>query len=187
MSDHDALPPPPSHPQVGSGTSADPARLLPSSADSHAKPEKAWHHPPGHPAHHWRYAGRWLTGLLALTVAYFIGHAIHDYRQDQRKVLADAHALTGGDPAKGPGLMRTHGCAQCHTIPGVGGATGLVGPPLSGIASRVYIAGVLTNTPDNLVKWIVNPKAIDAKTAMPVVGVTEEQARHIAAYLYTLR
>ena len=83
--------------------------------------------------------------------------------------------------------MRTYGCAGCHTIPGVPGANGLVGPSLAGIGSRIYIGGVATNTPDNLVQWITNPRAIDAETAMPVTGVTDEQARHIAAYLYTLR
>jgi cytochrome c2 len=99
----------------------------------------------------------------------------------------EAAAITGGDPAYGPALMRKYGCQACHTIPGVDGADGLVGPPLSGIASRSYIAGVLPNTPANMMKWIENPKGVDSLTAMPVTGVTESDARHIAAYLYTLR
>ena len=60
-------------------------------------------------------------------------------------------------------------------------------PPLAGIADRVYIAGVLENTPSNLVRWIKDPPAVDSMTAMPNVGVSEAEARHIAAYLYTLR
>jgi cytochrome c len=99
----------------------------------------------------------------------------------------EAAAITGGDPSRGPDLLRKYGCQSCHTIPGVVGANGLVGPPLAGIASRSYIAGVLPNAPDNMLRWIRDPKGVDAKTAMPNTGVTPSDARHIAAYLYTLR
>jgi cytochrome c2 len=92
-----------------------------------------------------------------------------------------------GDPERGPALMRRYGCQTCHTIPGVVGANALVGPPLAGIASRSYIAGVLPNEPDNMIRWLENPRALDAQTAMPNVGVTPSDARHIAAYLYRLR
>ena len=99
----------------------------------------------------------------------------------------EAAAITGGDPSRGPDLLRKYGCQSCHTIPGVVGANGLVGPPLAGIASRSYIAGVLPNAPDNMLRWIRDPKEVDAKTAMPNTGVTPSDARHIAAYLYTLK
>jgi cytochrome c2 len=98
-----------------------------------------------------------------------------------------AAALTGGDPDRGPARMRAYGCSSCHTIPGVPGAHSEVGPPLGGIARRMYVAGVLANTPDNLVRWIRHPTQVDPNTAMPDMGVTEQDARDIAAYLYTLR
>jgi cytochrome c2 len=96
-------------------------------------------------------------------------------------------AMVGGNPGRGPQLIRSYGCGTCHTVAGVTGANGLVGPPLSGIAQRAYIAGVLPNAPENLVRWIENPKAVDSLTAMPVLGVSSADARDIAAYLYTLR
>ena len=99
----------------------------------------------------------------------------------------DAARLTGGDPERGRAMMRKYGCQTCHTIPGVIGADGLVGPPLAGIARRSYIGGVLPNAPTNMIRWIQDPKAIDSMSAMPNVGVTPADARHIAAYLYTLR
>jgi cytochrome c2 len=83
--------------------------------------------------------------------------------------------------------MRAYGCGACHTIPGVRGAKAVVGPSLSGIASRSYVAGVVANTPENLVAWIQNPQAIDDKTAMPNLRVGPRDAADIAAYLYTLR
>jgi cytochrome c2 len=97
-----------------------------------------------------------------------------------------AEAMTGGDAERGRALLRSYGCQTCHTIPGVDGANGLVGPPLAGIADRAYIGGVLPNAPDNMLRWIRDPRGVDSLTAMPNVGVTPNDARHIAAYLYSL-
>jgi cytochrome c len=93
--------------------------------------------------------------------------------------------LTGGNPQRGAVAIRQYGCGACHTIPGIRGAEGLVGPPLTGIAQRAYVGGVLTNTPENLVRWIQNPPAVDPQTAMPNVGVTYSDAVDIAGYLYS--
>lgn len=79
-----------------------------------------------------------------------------------------------------------YGCGTCHTIPGVRGADGLVGPPLTRFGRRGYIAGRLANTPDNLARWIENPDEVDPQTAMPNLGVTPEEAANIAAYLHSL-
>ncbi len=95
-----------------------------------------------------------------------------------------ARAMTGGDPDHGPELMRRYGCSGCHTIPGVTGADGQVGPPLTGLRQRVYIGGVANNSPDNLVQWIVSPQTFSPRTAMPATGITEPEARDVAAYLY---
>lgn len=95
--------------------------------------------------------------------------------------------MVGGNPSRGPMLIRSYGCSTCHTIAGVAGANGLVGPPLTGIAQRSFIAGVLPNAPENMVRWIEDPKAVDPLTAMPALGVSPADARDIAAYLYTLR
>ena len=126
-----------------------------------------------------------VAGLAGLSLAAAaLGY--HAWGQ-AAELVAQAKALTGGDPSAGPSLMRQHGCAGCHQIPGVRGAVGRVGPPLAGIAERVYLGGVLRNEPDNMVQWLMDPRAIDDKTAMPATGLSEDDARHIAAYLYTLR
>jgi cytochrome c len=69
----------------------------------------------------------------------------------------------------------------------VRGADVVAGPPLNGMGARAYIVGELPNTPENLMRWVRRPQEINPHTAMPDTGVTEEDARHIAAYLYTLR
>jgi cytochrome c len=81
-------------------------------------------------------------------------------------------------------LIATYGCGSCHSIPGVPGANAMVAPPLDRFYQRTYIAGRLSNTQDNLVKWIQDPQEVEPGTAMPDLGVSEAEARDIAAYLY---
>lgn len=95
--------------------------------------------------------------------------------------------ITGGSPERGALALRHYGCATCHTIDGIPGADATVGPALNGIGGRPYIAGVLTNSPGNLIRWIQDPHQIDPLTAMPDVGVTDSAARDIVSYLYTLK
>jgi cytochrome c2 len=100
---------------------------------------------------------------------------------------SDAAEITGGDPERGVRAIQTYGCGGCHTIKGVRGATGLVGPPLDNIASRVYLAGHLPNSPQNMIKWIRFPQQVEPRTAMPDMNIPDKDARDITAYLYTLR
>jgi cytochrome c2 len=105
-----------------------------------------------------------------------------------RTELKLAARLTGGGDARlGRGQIRKYGCNTCHEISGIPGARGLIGPSLDGIGQRYYIAGELPNTPDNLMLWIEHPRQVEPHTAMPEMGVTEQDSRDIAAYLYTLR
>jgi putative membrane protein len=97
-----------------------------------------------------------------------------------------AVALTRGNPDKGKESIRLYGCWACHTIPGIHGANAVIGPPLNGIANRAYVAGH-PNSPEHLVNWIRHPQQVRNPTPMPDMGVTEQAARDIAAYLYTLR
>jgi cytochrome c len=92
-----------------------------------------------------------------------------------------------GNARHGKQLIEGYGCGACHTIPGVRNANGLVGPPLIYFSRRTMIAGELPNTQENLVRWIQHPRQVEEHTAMPDLGLDEDQAYDIAAYLYTLR
>ena len=108
-------------------------------------------------------------------------------KADTARVLSNQPVLDG-DPARGRAIIATgvHGCAACHTIPGIRFPAGIVGPPLAGLAQRGFIAGQLPNRTDVLVAFLQNPPALVPQTGMPNVGLTLEQAQHIAAYLYSL-
>ena len=93
----------------------------------------------------------------------------------------------GGNPRHGAALINQYGCGACHTIPGIAGAGGLVGPPLTGIAQRVYLAGVLRNSPENMSAWLQDPQQFVPGNAMPRMGISPSDARDLTAFLYTLR
>lgn len=120
--------------------------------------------------------------LLVLIVAALTGGCA-----DERRRTDEAARVTGGDPRRGKTAIQTYGCGGCHSIPGVAGATGLVGPPLDNIASRVYLGGHLPNSPRNMIRWIRFPQEVDPRNAMPDMGIGDKDARDITAYLYTLR
>ena len=88
-----------------------------------------------------------------------------------------------GDADIGRQVIEDRGCGSCHRIPGVPGADGLVGPPLDAMGRRTFIAGELPNTPENMVRWVRHPQSVEPGTAMPDLGLTEDEARNVAAYL----
>ena len=126
-----------------------------------------------------RIAGFCLLALSAITLGC--------NRASKRELRDVARLTAGGDAHAGPAAIRKYGCYACHTIRGVTGARGLVGPPLNGIRERAYIAGEIPNTPDNLMRWIQHPHVVEPNTIMPEMNVSEQDSRDIAAYLYLLR
>jgi cytochrome c len=113
------------------------------------------------------YAGLWRSGLTATE--------------------REAALLTGGQPDAGREAMIALGCVACHQVPGFFGTKPQVGPPLSGFALRPFVAGATENTPDKLMQFIRDPRSIAPRSAMPKLPMSDEQARDLAAFLYTLR
>jgi mono/diheme cytochrome c family protein len=118
------------------------------------------------------------------------------YRRMAEQAAAPAQAsgnrAAGGiartpDAARGKTAIHQYACVTCHVIPGIVGGNAPVGPPLTGIGTRPFIAGVLPNTPDTMLQWLRSPQSISPHNAMPDLGVTEQDAADIAAYLATLK
>ncbi|WP_332608184.1 c-type cytochrome [Achromobacter sp. ESBL13] len=91
-----------------------------------------------------------------------------------------------GDAKAGRAALQQYLCVTCHAIPGVPGARHYVGPSLDGMADRSRIAGVVPNSPDYMQRWLMDPQGIKPGTAMPALGLREQDARDIAAFLQTL-
>ena len=121
------------------------------------------------------------TALAVVTLAASLSLACHGETVEATYAIDDRAAQAGRD------VIRDSGCGACHTIPGVPGAAGLVGPPLTAFGRRGYIAGRVSNNRSNLVRWLIDPRTVDPMTVMPRVGLSDQQARQAAAYLYTLK
>ena len=119
-------------------------------------------------------------GVAVAAIAILAGMDL----KERSRTLTIARTMTNGDPVRAPNLLRRYGCGGCHTIRGIARADGKVAAPLQDLRERVYIAGVVPNTSDNLVKWIINPQALSPRSAMPATGISESEARDVAAYLY---
>lgn len=125
-------------------------------------------------------------GVLAaiLFVVAVVG-IIYEYADQRARLRMHAAFATEGDSRRGEAMFIQYGCGSCHALKHVRGATGMVGPPLDGVALRVIIGGHLSNTPDNMDKWIRDPQQIAPGTAMPDLNVGAQDARDITAFLYT--
>jgi cytochrome c2 len=128
------------------------------------------------------FGPRRVGGILAVLAIPVLLAACGDSNPVEAQTLS-----APGDVKSGRQLIHDFGCGSCHTIPGINEADAMVGPPLNAWSRRIYIAGLLRNTPPNLATWIQHPQQIVPGNAMPDMGITQRQAQDIAAYLYTLR
>ncbi|MBV9322186.1 MAG: c-type cytochrome [Chloroflexi bacterium] len=98
---------------------------------------------------------------------------------------------------QGVTVILQRGCGGCHTIPNIPGAAGTIGPNLGPhdnvppVSQRPMIATypngtVPNNSVDDLSKWIMNPQALKPGTAMPTLGLSQDEATAAAAYLYSI-
>lgn len=94
-------------------------------------------------------------------------------------------AASRAESERGRVALAAYGCAACHSIKGMHAPERTVGPPLEHIVKNSYIAGVLPNNADAMTRWIMAPRRVSPGTAMPDLGVTAEEARAMAAYLYS--
>lgn len=88
---------------------------------------------------------------------------------------------------RGYELVTAGACAGCHTIADTP-AQGVVGPNLTRLGARLTIAaGMLENNEANLIRWLKDPEAVKPGNRMPNLGLSDQDAAAIAAYLLSLR
>jgi cytochrome c1 len=130
---------------------------------------------------------RYALALFALSLATAGGALGVNYSLRESRVRTFAEHGAGGQVSRAEDTFARYGCGGCHEIPGLSGASGKVGPSLDGFGGRTAVAGVLPNQPDSLALWIREPQKVKPGTGMPNQGVSDGEARDMAAYLYTLR
>ena len=127
---------------------------------------------------------RWVYSFICCTLFYFVLLTAACSSPAEIPLPTMNKPAAEGNAERGRQLVFSYGCGSCHTVPGVPGANAVVGPPLDDFHQRRYIAGNLPNQQPNLMRWIQDPQSIEPDTAMPDLGVSEDEARDISAYLY---
>lgn len=94
--------------------------------------------------------------------------------------------VEGGDPERGEELVMEYECGSCHFIPGIEDSQGHDAPGLQMWPNRAFVAGAAPNEPENVMQFLRDPDSIKPGTAMPDLGISEEEARHITAFLFTV-
>src|SRR3954471_1531601 len=112
-----------------------------------------------------------LAVLAAVLFVVALVGIVYEYVEQRGRMRMHAAAETGGDPRRGEALFIQYGCGSCHAAENVRTATGTVGPPLDGIATRAIVAGHLANNPANMERWIRDPQHVSPGTAMPDLNV----------------
>ena len=126
-----------------------------------------------------------IGGVILLVVFAVLAATIVANTANNMPVMAK-QSIPDANPLDAPAAIQRYGCGTCHSIPGVVGANGTVGPELENISIRSLLAGQIPNTPDNLMMWIQHPQMVRPGSDMPEMGVTDQDARNIASYLYSL-
>lgn len=135
----------------------------------------------------WHAAVAWLRArpMRGWPYGAALGAALIVMAGCSEELVIDSN-VEGGDAERGRGALMKYQCGVCHSIPGVPGAVGRVGQPLDAFARNAYVAGKFPNTPEVLMKWIADAPAMAPATGMPAIAMSEQEARDMAAYLYTL-
>lgn len=119
--------------------------------------------------------------LWSVVVALFLAAGLAGCAEPRQQ----PRLIEGGDPERGKEAVQLYGCVSCHAIPGVSSVNDdEIAPNLDGFDRRHYIAGQIPNRPEELVQWLRAPDQIAPGTLMPNLGVTEQDARDMAAFLY---
>jgi cytochrome c1 len=131
-----------------------------------------------------------LTALVAACGPATSGSALPTPRaappESRPPVLTPAPGLGGGDARTGQRLLIEKGCGGCHTLAGVPDASGVAGPNLTNIGLRPTLAGAaISNSPQTMVAWLMNPAGLKPDTRMPNLGLTQQEAQDLTAFLFS--
>jgi cytochrome c oxidase subunit 2 len=118
---------------------------------------------------------------------FVIAEPAEQFERWRNTQLRRAAAPVTDEEETGRQIVTGKACAACHTIRGTE-AAGVVGPDLTHIASRTYIAaGLLPTTRGSLAAWVADPQTIKPGNNMPMVPLTGDELRAVSAYLVSLK
>ena len=104
----------------------------------------------------------------------------------------EAPASTGGDASAGPSVFAAKGCVACHTIQGLSGAVGQIGPELTNLAADAASRVAGESADAYIREAIEDPPAFVVDGFPPIMPATirstmsDTEFEDLVAYLLTL-
>jgi cytochrome c oxidase subunit 2 len=109
------------------------------------------------------------------------------FREWLAQQAAPARKPTTPEERRGREIFLSHACSGCHTIRGTS-ADGHIGPDLTHVGGRQDLAGLaITNTPENMLRWIDDPQRITPGVKMPDLHLSRDELNSVVAYLESLK
>jgi cytochrome c oxidase subunit 2 len=116
-----------------------------------------------------------------------VAHPVSEYAAWIDEAKTRANRFTSEETKRGRELFRSLACAGCHTIDGLTAGKFAGAPNLTHFASEQDIAGVLSPVDEtNLRRWLADPPAVKPGTAMPNLGLSEQQITDLVNFLLVL-
>ncbi len=118
-----------------------------------------------------------------------VAHPVNEYAAWIDAAKVEAERFNSPEAARGRELFRSLACAGCHTIRNFTAGRFPGAPDLTNVASKKSIVGGLLSPVDeaNLRRWIANPQAVKPGTAMPNLGLSEQQVTDLVNFLLILK
>jgi cytochrome c oxidase subunit 2 len=119
--------------------------------------------------------------------AYVHSRADFDRWVSEQQRAARQDTPLSPEAEEGRHIFNRTACINCHSVSNTV-ANGSFGPDLTHLMSRQTIAsGAISNTPENLRMWIVNPAAMKPGALMPAMNLKDKDLDAVTAYMLTLR
>lgn len=101
--------------------------------------------------------------------------------------IVDAASPATPEQRAGRAVFLAKACAACHTVRGTS-AAGNLGPDLTHVGSRLYLAaGLLPTTRGSLAAWVADPQTLKPGNNMPLVPLDPGELNALSAWLIGLR
>ncbi|MEO8991532.1 MAG: cytochrome c oxidase subunit II [Nitrosospira sp.] len=114
-----------------------------------------------------------------------VAESARDFEKWQDAQRQDASLAPMADNNPGYKLFKDR-CAGCHQVRGTD-ADGQHAPDLTHLNSRRWLAaGLLTNTPEHLMKWVVNAQQLKPGSRMPSMVLSDPEKSALALFLSKL-
>lgn len=115
-----------------------------------------------------------------------VAQPVDEFSMWQSAQLRPLAASRAQQALAGEGLFFAQTCTNCHSIRGAEASSqATAAPDLTHLSSRTMLAaGTVTNSRENLTRWLKDPESIKPGCKMPDFNLNDEQVAQLVAFLW---